>query len=407
MLGFRRDEVKPGWRTRPRLLSFSLLGSCLLSHLPSTATERPRRRLSAGLQRLIQHPTSAVVAVLTLIAAAPTLATADDILIAAVGSRATPLNPNGAEVVRGVQDAIANLKASPSPLASQIRLAAYEDDCTARGGEAIAGKIAARGAALVVGHPCSAAAIAAAAVYARRGILFISPGARAPRFTEPRAGSTIFRLAGRDDRFGIETANLIQQRFHGQRVAIAHDKSSQSRTLADAVERSLTASGTKAAFREAYINGEKEYNALIARLSQQEPRALVIPAQPIEASIIFNGLIDKGSDATLISSDILAVPEIEVLAGRAPGRIITLLRDAQPASEAIALRSRAAIEAWAAALQRSASQDARTIGRALETEAADTAIGPLRFDTKGDAMMPSYVPHSWRDGGWQPLAPGP
>ena len=347
--------------------------------------------------KLAAYVLTCIVALTTM----PRTAIADDLIVTAVGTRQNLPSTPGADVVSSVREAVAALNAGQ--LAGRVRLVIHEDDCTGRGGEAVAGKIAARGASLVIGHVCSAAATAAAAVYARRGLLFISPGARAPRLTEPRAGPTIFRLAGRDDRFGIETAALIQRDFSGQRVAIVHDKSTQARSLADAVERALGAQGIKPALREAYVNGEKEYNALVSRLAKQEPGALVIPAQPIEARIIFDGLIGGGSGASLIGSDILAVPEIETLAVRAPGRIITMLREQQPAGEAVALRSRAAVEAWAAAIQRSAARDAKAIGQLLQTEAFDTAIGPLRFDSKGDAIIPSYVPHVWRDGTWHPL----
>ncbi len=353
--------------------------------------------------------TTSIWAFLGVLAAVlnPTLAVAAprDIIIAAVGSSQNPSSAGNAGVISGVREAVDALETGP--LAGRIRLVIHEDDCTSRGGETVAGKIAAQGASLIVGHVCSAAATAAAVVYARRGLLFVSPGARAPRLTEPRAGLTIFRLAGRDDRFGVETAALIQRQFSGQRVAIVNDKSAQARSLADAVERALAAQGISPAFREAYANGEKEYNALVARLAKQEPVALVIPAQPIEAGIIFNRLIESGSSATLIGSDILAVPEIASLANRVPGRIVTLLREAHPATEAIALRSRAAVEAWASATQRSHNTDAKVIGQLLQTEVFETAIGPLRFDPKGDAIIPSYVPHVWQDGTWRPFVRPP
>lgn len=390
---------KPGWRKRPRLLALS------------------------GLRRLLVFAVRFAAAAAIMAAGGPWQSAfgGEEIIIAAVGTKPTPLHPDGMDVISGVRDAIEALKArGNSRLTASIRLVTYEDDCSARRAEAIAGQIAVRGAALVVGHVCSAAALGAAAVYARRQILFITPGARLPRFTEPRAGSTIFRLAGRDDGFGADAANLILTRFHGLRVAIVHDMSVQARSLADAAERALVAAGTKAALREAYVNGEKEYNALVQRLAKQDIQVLVIPAQPVEAGIIFKGLIEAGSQATLIGSEILAVPEIAALAGAAPGRIITLLaaplrpfasadlphrKQFASTSSPIAQRSRAAVEAWAGAADRSGSLQPAVIGRALETELSDTVIGRFRFDIKGDALIPSFAPHVWRDGAWVPLGP--
>ena len=81
-----------------------------------------------------------------------------------------------------------------------IRLIEVDDGCDAGRAEGAARLIVADKPDLVLGHPCPAAAIAAAKVYAASGVLFIALGVRHPDLTDKRAGPTIFRLAGRDDR---------------------------------------------------------------------------------------------------------------------------------------------------------------------------------------------------------------
>jgi len=65
----------------------------------------------------------------------------------------------------------------------------------------------------------------------------------------------------------------------------------------------------------------------------------------------------------------------------------------------VALQAFAAVEAWAQARGESASSFEKVAG-ALSTKEFDTVIGRLRFNERGDASIPSYALHAWRDGAW-------
>ncbi len=363
---------------------------------------------------------------------------ADDIVVAAVSTRPGPQLPEGGDVSGAVRAYIEREKRG-TLIARPVHVIAYEEDCTAASAEAIAGQIVVQGAHVVIGHLCSAGAIAAAPIYARHGILMITPGARSPRLTDKRAGPGIFRLAGRDDRFGAETATLIAERFATRRIAIVNDLSVQARTLADAVDRGLKARSITPVLRATYISGEREYNAVIDKLATAQADVIVIPAQPVEAGLIIEGLRTRNLHATLIGSEILAVPEMETAARRLGEALIVMLPpavsggpvfdrsgglggDKRPGPvemgqrDATADTSYAAIEAWTFAVQRVGSLDIAAVTRILETEQAPTRIGPVRFDVKGDAVLASYAPHTWRttlprgqqgttpSGGWRVLA---
>ena len=359
---------------------------------------------------------SFLFAVLCLATPTPA-ARAEEIVIAAVTPR-PGLAQSDPDIATAISLALAEIAKSGGLLGRTVRLISYEEDCSRAEAETTAGQIVARGASFVIGHACSAAAIAAAPVYARNRILMISPGARSPRLTEPRAGPSVFRLAGRDDRFGAETAALIASRFADRRVAIVNDKSLQARTLADAADREMRARGITPVLREAYIAGERAYNKTIDALAAAEADVVVVPAQPVEAGIILDGLRARKVGATLIGSEILAVPEIESKAKRAGTGIILMLpwspaaangavkegstsTSRQPNESPAAVLVRAGIQGWAHAVRRAGTFDAEAVGRVLESEAASTALGALQFDLKGDALIPSFAPHTWVDGRWQ------
>ena len=61
----------------------------------------------------------------------------------------------------------------------------------------------------------------------------------------------------------------------------------------------------------------------------------------------------------------------------------------------------AALEVWVAAVVESGSLALDRVTGMLEASAHPTCVGAVRFDAKGDAVVPSYLPHVWRDGRWQ------
>ena len=77
----------------------------------------------------------------------------------------------------------------------------------------------------------------------------------------------------------------------------------------------------------------------------------------------------------------------------------------QPPIHPAAILARAGIEAWVNAVRRARTLDVTAVSRVLETEAAATVLGALRFDLKGDALIPSFAPHRWVEGRWQARAP--
>lgn len=324
--------------------------------------------------------------------------------IVAVSTPDVPAARGGAEVATGVRAAFAEIAARGGLLGRPIRLIELNDDCSAASAVRAAEQAVIARTVFVVGHVCSAAAIAAAPIYARHGIVLVTPGARSPRLTDSRAGPTVFRLAGRDDRFGEDAASLIATRFPAARVALVHDKSLEARTLAGAMEAGLAARGRTPVLREAYVAGEREYDGAVRRLAAAGADLVVFPAQPIEASVVFAAWRRVVPGGTLIASALVATGDIEAVARTAGDHLIVMLpADTGLAEARIALRSRAAVEAWAFAVAVAGSLDGRAVAEAMAAASHATSHGPLRFDRKGDADLPSYAPHVWRNGGWHPL----
>jgi ABC-type branched-subunit amino acid transport system substrate-binding protein len=150
-----------------------------------------------------------------------------------------------------------------------------------------------------------------------------------------------------------------------------------------------------------------------------------MPAQPVELGLVLDSLRRAGVEAPLIGGDVLAVPAILPVARREGDRLVLLLpwtglehasetngslappRDLAPTGQhdlaAARARTAAAIEAWAAAIRSTGSIEPAGIAAALRSAKVPTSVGPLGFDAAGDALVPSYLPHVWRDGAWRLL----
>lgn len=362
------------------------------------------------------------------VAAAPRALAEPPIVIAAVSTQASPHQPDGADVGTGVAAALARRHLADGLLGRPVRLLQRHDDCSADSAMAVARDLAALPAGqrplAVIGHVCAGAAIAAAPIYASAGILFITPGARHPRLTEARAQPPlVFRLAGREDRLPNDVADLIQRRFAGQRVAILNDRSAQARALADAVVQALAAYGIKPVLHEAYAPDERTYAGLVERLAISGAQVAFMPAQPLELGDIAARMRARALETTVIAGDIVAVPDVEAVARRLGPQLVLMLpwmeRSPHPAgarpgtmpkADGIApsahwLRSHAAAEVVVHAITRTGTLLVADIARALETQVAATRAGPIRFDTRGDAVVTSFQPYQWHAGTWRPLPP--
>jgi branched-chain amino acid transport system substrate-binding protein len=199
----------------------------------------------------------------------------------------------------------------------KVTLAVENDQCSGAGGADAAARLVAKGVAIVIGHPCSNAAIAAAGVYARAGIAFVAIGARHPDVTAKRAGSTVFRLGGRDDVQAADTAKFIQDGAHSGKTAIIHDRTIYARRLADGVAASLRKGPGAQVSVHALVAGEKDYAAIVAGVLAMRPDTVYFAGFPIEGAIILKQLRAAGSAARFIGCDALNDPAFVGSAGAA------------------------------------------------------------------------------------------
>lgn len=339
-------------------------------------------------------------------------------LIAVVATANSVHQPHGHEVVDGVKAAVARINARGGILGAPLRIDVWEEDCGKMRALEVASEIAALKPALVIGHLCTGAAIAAAPIYEKAGILLIAPGVRHPALTAGESASKlVLRLAGRSDRFAADALALIAARYAGQSVALIGDRTRQGRSLADDVIAEARRRKVAIALDVRIESGEKSYAKVAQRVKDSGAGVIIMPAQPVELGVLVTDLRRLGVGAPVVGSVILAVPAIEVMAREEGERFLVMMpwsglefggasltrNRPEPEREAVRLRASAAVEVWAAATRRAGTMTAEEVAAAARDHEASTVVGPLRFDEAGDAIVPGFVGSTWRNGTWAPI----
>jgi branched-chain amino acid transport system substrate-binding protein len=329
-----------------------------------------------------------------------------------IGLPAPYTGPNawlGEAIDRGAETAIADLNAAGGILGQQIQLIKVDDYCEGEQAVAAANKLVADGVDVVIGHPCSGAAIPASKVYAGAGILMMTPNATNPRLTD-QGFKNVFRFCGRDDLQGSMAGNYLADRWSGKNIAILHDGQAYGQGLATEVKKTLNARGMREAIFESITPGSTDYFDVIEKIQAANIDVLYYGGYSPEAGILIRVLRERGDDLQFVAGDGINSEDFGLIAGKASdGTLFTStldLRDSPRAAEFVArIRSEhyepigptflayGAMQAWAQAAEKAGTLELDVVIESLRTSEFDTIYGRIRFDEKGDVR--GYQPFAW------------
>jgi branched-chain amino acid transport system substrate-binding protein len=338
-----------------------------------------------------------------------------DILVAVAGPMTGQYAAFGQAMRAGAELAVRDLNTASGIGERKLQLVIEDDACDRTQAKTVAERLVKQHVALVIGHHCASASIAAAPLYAAAGIIQISPGTTDPTFTDKRAGATIFRLAARDDRQGVVSGAYLARNFAGKRVAILHDRTNVGLRLAAETKKAMNASGLTEALYSGFIAGERDYTQLARDLKTYRIDAVYLGAYPSESDLICAALRAEGLAIPIIASKLLGGPPYELpQPDGLDGIMLTSLPNpatlpggrklntATPNDPNIMLQANAyaAIEIWVqAAVTAARTQGGKvTIAHALQKGSFTTILGELGFDKKGDATAPFFKMHIWKGG---------
>lgn len=311
-----------------------------------------------------------VLAALLVFMASADSAAANQVRIAVVGPFA---GPRALETLRIHEGAHAAIEVLSKPQLAQsfegpfdpgpYQLNLKNDFCNAAFAVVVAKQIVSEGYDLVLGHPCPKAALAVAKVYGPAGVTFIATETRHPELTAKRAGSSIFRLCGRDNAQGLDAARYLAATHKSKPVAVVNDRTLYSEAIADQAIAALKDKKIET-ITATIVSGDKEYGKLVTKIKDAD--AVFFAGFPMEAGFIVKELRAAGSTAPFLATESVGTSELAASFGDAIKDIRVLVPDRN--SEA--------------------SQDLSGISAVrLYARAKATAMGPTRTPAERRALI--------------------
>jgi branched-chain amino acid transport system substrate-binding protein len=245
------------------------------------------------------------------------LGQANVIKIATQSPLSGPQAALGEQIKLGAELAIEDAKARFRALGFDLQLVPYDDQANPDVGVANANRIINDPDILgVVGHLNSGVAIPASEVYARVGLVMVSPANTAPRVTDRRLPN-VNRICGRDDVQGPVGAEYAVNNLKVKNVFIIHDKTTYGQGLAEEFRKRLEALGGRTV---AFVGTEEQAN-FVPIINQ------IRGARPVPELIYFGGIYsqigpfvkqlrERGLRTRLMGGDGLDSSEFVRLAGK-------------------------------------------------------------------------------------------
>ena len=326
----------------------------------------------------------------------------------------------GTSLRAGVEAAAGQANAAGGVDGRQLSVAVADDACDAGKAPAAANQLVGAGAVFVVGHICYSPTREAGAIYAAHAIVQIAPSTETDALTDRRPGPGLFRLAPRASRQGYVAGTFMANRFPEAAIAILHDGTAYGKDLADRVKATLNAEGIQEVWFDQYPSGQKDYARIAGRLKDNAVNVVYLGGYHEDIAQIAVAIRDAGLETVIVGPDSLADSEYAALAGpAATGTFYTYLKPlpetprakllGQIVDREAAIDPRtfmlgyAAVERWISAVNTAGSTDFDAVTGAMNDGAAETVIGPVRFDGQGDWVTDGFAVFEWTADGAKPV----
>ncbi len=298
-----------------------------------------------------------------------------------------------------------------------VEVSLHDDGCAPTIAESVALELIEHPPALVVGHSCSGATIAAAPIYAEHKVLQITPASTNPQVTEMGI-QTIFRMIGRDDFQGELAARRIAERHSGRRIGVLSFRGAYSEGLSTTAVAALEKDGIIPVIHIQQVKGsETSFADQIEMLMEHEVEVLYLVGGGLDLGVFLRQARQMDADFAVISGDTLVSEVFVQTAGpAAEGVPFTFPPDAATLSTAgpavagikalgqepagYTLLAYAATQVWFEGVRRAGSFQADQVAAAIRTESISTILGDIAFDEKGDIITqsPPFAWYVWKDG---------
>jgi len=256
-----------------------------------------------------------------------------------------------------------------------------------------------------IGDFTSTCCLAAAPIYERYGMVQLSPTSSHPDFAP--SGKYMFGIVGTQDAEGPFNVKYIAQEYLGLKsVAVIYINNDWGHVTKDRFVKAADENGLKVTIEQSFLEGERDYSAILTKIRDTNPEGIYIAAMYNEAALICRQIKKMGWDVKLLAPSSVFSAKLLELGGDAVEGLVTntffALNDPDPRVQAFIaeFRKRAgrdpnlhaacaydSMMILADAIRRAGTTDRAAIRDALaETKNFPGITGSITFTEVGDVV---------------------
>jgi branched-chain amino acid transport system substrate-binding protein len=341
------------------------------------------------------------------------------IFLGVAGPHSGDLASYGLPTVNAAKLVVEEFNAKGGVLGRPVELVIEDDVCKPEVATGTATKLVGEDVAVVLGHICSGATKAALGIYKDSKKVVMSPSATNPGLTQSGDYPNFFRTIASDDAQARLEVDFALDVLKFKKIAVLHDKGDYGKGLAEFAKAFLEADprGRSGPVRR-HHPGAVDYSAVVQKIKRSGAEAVIFGGYHPEASKIVTAMRKKKMDTVFISDDgVKDDTFIKVAKEYAEGVYATGPKDVSSnplTQKAIAdhkatfnsdpgafyENAYAAAIALLTAIENAGSTDYDAIVNALRTKTADTPLGAVKFDERGDAIGVGFAMYQVKDGAY-------
>ncbi len=184
----------------------------------------------------------------------------------------------------------------------QIEIVLGDELCDPKEAAAVATRFASDPkVAIVVGHLCSSATLAALPIYKEAGLAAITPAS-----TNPEIGKSspyYFRNVYKDDFQGDFLARYAKKVRNFKKIAIFYEVNDYAMGLKDAFVRQAKKLGLQVIGAEAYMSETIDFKASLSKFKMMRPDAIFIPGYAPQATLLISQARSLGIKCAFFGAD--------------------------------------------------------------------------------------------------------
>ncbi|MEO0277679.1 MAG: ABC transporter substrate-binding protein [candidate division WOR-3 bacterium] len=174
----------------------------------------------------------------------------------------------------------------------------------------------------VIGDFTSTASLAGAPIYERYGVVQLSPTASHPDFAP--SGEYMFGIVGTQDAEGPFNAKYIAKEYLGLKsVGIIYINNDWGNVTKDRFAKAAQENGIEVTMAQPFLEGERDFNAILTKIRQTNPEGLFIAAMYNEASLICQQIRKMGWNVKLLAPSSVFSDSLLKLGGEAVEGLVT------------------------------------------------------------------------------------